>query len=161
LLLVQVVVVGKEYQMKTTVLLSPVFVALANIRKLDVDAIVQACESVQNDRQIASKESSGTRNVKKSGVAESAETVNYFTQSNVVTAFIQYAEAEVGSLDKAIAKAEKLGLGGMTLVDMPATLHGQDVAGWLGKFAKEAPEAKPEAPAKPEAKAKAKAPVAA
>ena len=141
------------------------FVALANIRKLDVDAIVQACESVQNDRQIASKESSGTRNVKKSGVAESAETVNYFTQSNVVTAFIQYAESEVGSLDKAIAKAEKLGLGGMTLVDMPATLHGQDVAGWLGKFAKEAPakpeekapEAKPEAPAKPEAKAKAKA----
>jgi soluble cytochrome b562 len=130
--------------MKTTVVISPLFVGYAGIRKLALDKIVQACEAVQNARQIASKESSGTLNRKSKQLAESAETVNYTHQMNVVTAFIQYAEAEVGSLDKANAKLEKLGCAGATLTDIPATLHGFDVNAWLQAFAIE-PAAKPEA----------------
>lgn len=128
--------------MKTKMALSPLFIAYAGIRKLDVDKIVQACESVLNAREEVGRESSGTRNEKKTRLAKSSETVNYVTDSNVVTAFIQYAESEVGSLDKAVAKAGKLGLVGSTLADMPATLHGFNVNEWLLKFTIESEEDK-------------------
>lgn len=119
--------------MKATFKMSPLFTAYAIANGLDCERLNQSAESVLNERKVASQESSGMKFIKKDMRAESSETVTYTQVACVVTAFIQYAEDEVGTLAKTAAKAEKLGFAPLVLESIPATVHGQDIAPWLAK----------------------------
>lgn len=125
---------------------SKLVVSLLVSMNLDTDRISQAIGAWQGQRRLVSSESLGTKNGKKSKLAIGGQLDKYESPTCAVSAFVQYAESEVGTVDRMSAKAGKLGLE-VKLTTIPATLSGQDVGAWLAKFAK--PEAKPEAEVKP------------
>lgn len=115
----------------------------AIIPKTSHKQVIEACEASLNRRVEMSRESSGTKNQKKTGQAVSSETVEYATKSDVVTMFIELCEHEVGTIDRMVAKSAKLGLTGAKLEKLPASYKGADIAGWIAKMAE-----KPAKPAK-------------
>lgn len=95
--------------------------------------IIQACEANIGRRIETGRESTGTKNSKKTGQATSGDIVNYTQQADVVTAFREYAESETGAIDRAVAKMAKLGLVAK-LDSIPATFKNQDIGNWFNKM---------------------------
>lgn len=145
--------------MKVTFKLSSVVASIiaAKLHK----PVIEACEAELNRRTVVSQTESGLRNVKADMVAKSSATVEFTQNQSVVTAFIEYAQADVGTVDKAVAKLRKL-TGKDTAIagtlELPASYKGHDIAGWIAKLEAKS-KAKPEV--KPETKPAPAAPVAA
>lgn len=115
--------------------MSPIVSALLVYMKLPVDKIQQAAEAELNNRkQVGEADESGLRNMAKDMRANSSATFAFTQNISAVTAFIQHAQADVGTVDKLAAKAAKLGCEPVKLATIPATLHKHDVGAWLAKF---------------------------
>lgn len=99
---------------------------------LSVDKVVQACEATLNSRTEISNESGGLKNKPKDMRAESTATIGYVQSLTVVTAFIEYAEAKAGKVDKLAARAVKLG-GALALSEIPEKFAGEMIRDWAVK----------------------------